>query len=164
MKYQGECRLLNVEFLELKGVLVQSIASLQDREVLFKYALDEYTTARRNYVVRAYIDALTRGGAGGTPKPIEMLSHDPLRYISDMLAWIHQAMATERELLQALLKLCNSDVLKENSISIQSQISEALCRPFKVRKMIFFDHMFCFSSKYRNFFIGYPELITLYFK
>uniref|UniRef100_A0AAF5Q2E1 Conserved oligomeric Golgi complex subunit 6 n=1 Tax=Wuchereria bancrofti TaxID=6293 RepID=A0AAF5Q2E1_WUCBA len=130
---QRECRLLNVEFLELKGVLVQSIASLQDREVLFNYALDEYTTARRNYLVRAYIDALTRGGAGGTPKPIELLSHDPLRYISDMLAWIHQAMATERELLQALLKLCNSDVLKEKSTGIQSQISEALCRPFKVR-------------------------------
>uniref|UniRef100_A0A183H966 Conserved oligomeric Golgi complex subunit 6 n=1 Tax=Onchocerca flexuosa TaxID=387005 RepID=A0A183H966_9BILA len=132
-QYLGECRLLNVEFLELKGVLVQSIAALQDREVLFKYALDEYTTARRNHVVRAYIDALTRGGAGGTPKPIELLSHDPLRYIGDMLAWIHQAMATERELLQALLKLCSANVLKENSIGIQSQISEALCRPFKVR-------------------------------
>lgn len=60
--FQGECRLLNVEFLELKGVLVQSVAALQDREVLFKYALDEYTTARRNHIVRAYIDALTRGG------------------------------------------------------------------------------------------------------
>lgn len=52
-----------MEFLELKGVLVQSIAALQDREVLFKYALDEYTMARRNHVVRAYIDALTRGGS-----------------------------------------------------------------------------------------------------
>lgn len=31
------------------------------------------------------------------------------RYIGDMLAWIHQAMATERELLQALLKLCSAD-------------------------------------------------------
>uniref|UniRef100_A0A158Q7F7 Conserved oligomeric Golgi complex subunit 6 n=1 Tax=Elaeophora elaphi TaxID=1147741 RepID=A0A158Q7F7_9BILA len=130
---QRECRLLNVEFLELKGVLVQSVAALQDREVLFKYALDEYTTARRNHVVRAYIDALTRGGAGGTPKPIELLSHDPLRYVGDMLAWIHQAMATERELLQALLKLCSPDALKENCVGIQSQISETLCRPFKVR-------------------------------
>ncbi|MCP9257000.1 Conserved oligomeric Golgi complex subunit 6 [Dirofilaria immitis] len=136
---QRECRLLNVEFLELKGILIQSIAALQEREVLFKYALDEYTMARKNHVVRAYIDALDTGnsnlgiGAGGMPRPIELLSHDSLRYIGDMLAWIHQAMATERELLQALLKLCSADVLKENSIGIQSQISEALCRPFKVR-------------------------------
>ncbi|VDN02965.1 unnamed protein product [Thelazia callipaeda] len=130
---QRECRVLNVEFLELKGVLMQSIAALQDREVLFKYALDEYVTARRNHLVRAYIDALTRGGVGGTPKPIELVSHDPLRYIGDMLAWIHQAMATEKELLQTLLKLCSADVLKENGVVVTSQISEALCRPFKIR-------------------------------
>ena len=74
-------------------------------------------------------------GMGGTPKPIEVLSHDPLRYIGDMLAWIHQAMATERELLQTLLKLCPPEVLKDNCSSVQSQISEALCRPFKVNSI-----------------------------
>uniref|UniRef100_A0A915AZF6 Conserved oligomeric Golgi complex subunit 6 n=4 Tax=Parascaris univalens TaxID=6257 RepID=A0A915AZF6_PARUN len=130
---QRECRLLNVDFLELKGVLVQSIAAMQDREVLFKYAIEEYTTARRNYIVRAYIDALTRGGGGGSPKPIELLSHDPLRYIGDMLAWIHQGMASERELLQTLLKLCRPEVLNEHCMAVLSHISEALCRPFKVR-------------------------------
>lgn len=41
---------------------MQSIAAMYDREVLFKYALDEYITARRNHIVRAYIDALVRGG------------------------------------------------------------------------------------------------------
>uniref|UniRef100_A0A0N5AFU7 Conserved oligomeric Golgi complex subunit 6 n=1 Tax=Syphacia muris TaxID=451379 RepID=A0A0N5AFU7_9BILA len=130
---QRECRLLNIDFLELKGVLVQSIAAMYDREVLFKYALDEYTTARRNHIVRAYIDALVRGGVGGTPKPIEVLSHDPLRYVGDMLAWIHQAMATESELLQTLLKFCPPEAMNDNCAPILSQISEALCRPFKVR-------------------------------
>ena len=28
--------------------------------------------------------------------------HDPLRYVSDMLAWVHQALASERELLASL--------------------------------------------------------------
>lgn len=45
-----------------------------------RYALDEFGTARRSAVVRGFIDALTRGGPGGTPRPIEMHSHDPLRY------------------------------------------------------------------------------------
>ncbi|VDK52718.1 unnamed protein product [Anisakis simplex] len=130
---QRECRLLNVEFLELKGVLVQSIAAMQDREVLFKYALEEYTTARRNHIVRTYIDALTRGGGGGSTKPIELLSHDPLRYIGDMLAWIHQGLASERELLETLLKLCRPEVLNAHITTVLGQISEALCRPFKVR-------------------------------
>ncbi|VDN52166.1 unnamed protein product [Dracunculus medinensis] len=130
---QRECRLLNMDFMEMKSVLLQSMATLQDRPVLFKYAIDEYATARRNHIVRLYIDALTRGGSSGVPKPIELLSHDSLRYIGDMLAWIHQSLATERELLQVLLKLCKAEVLEENSMSILSEISEAMCRPFKVR-------------------------------
>lgn len=47
-----------------------------------RYTLDEFGTARRSTVVRGFIDALTRGGPGGTPRPIEMHSHDPLRYSS----------------------------------------------------------------------------------
>ena len=46
-----------------------------------RYSLNEFTTARRTAVVRAFLDALTHGGPGGTPKPIEMHAHDPLRYI-----------------------------------------------------------------------------------
>lgn len=86
-------------------------------------------------MVRGFIDALTRGGpgGGGAPRPIEMHSHDPLRYggprigdsvgacdgllkglstdaqffiryVGDMLAWLHQATASEKEHLEALLK------------------------------------------------------------
>ena len=56
--------------------------------------------------MRSFIDALTRGGPGGTPRPIELHSHDPLRYVGDMLAWLHQASASEKEHLQTLLKKC----------------------------------------------------------
>lgn len=49
---------------------------------LVRYTLDEFGTARRCAVVRGFIDALTRGGPGGTPRPIEMHSHDPMRYMS----------------------------------------------------------------------------------
>jgi hypothetical protein len=58
-------------------------------------------------LVRAFIDALTQGGPGGTPKPIEMHAHDPKRYVGDMLAWLHQTMPNERENLLILLKGCD---------------------------------------------------------
>ena len=48
------------------------------------------------------MDALTRGGRGGLPRPIELHAHDPLRYVGDMLAWVHQAIAAEREFLEGL--------------------------------------------------------------
>lgn len=47
-------------------------------------------------------------GPGGTPRPIELHSHDPLRYVGDMLAWLHQAAATEKEHLLTVLKRCES--------------------------------------------------------
>ena len=69
--------------------------------------MDEYCNSRRNAVVKLFIDALTKGY--GNSKPIELNSHDPLRYIGDMLAWIHQATASEHEYLRSLLRKLPSD-------------------------------------------------------
>ncbi|GFT06074.1 conserved oligomeric Golgi complex subunit 6 [Nephila pilipes] len=130
---QSECRLLNVESPEINPLLNQAMESLQDRPVLFKYSLDEYANARRAAIVRAFIDSLTRGGVSGTPRPIEMHSHDPLRYVGDMLAWLHQATASEKEILEAVLKKCSNKEL-ENEIQVAlAHITEGLCRPLKVR-------------------------------
>lgn len=45
---------------------------------------------RHNAMFRRFISALTRGGPGGLPRPIEVHAHDPLRYVGDMLGWLHQ--------------------------------------------------------------------------
>lgn len=47
-------------------------------------------------------------------EPLEMHSHDPKRYIGDMLAWLHQAMPEERECLNSLLKCCDNNGKKIN--------------------------------------------------
>ncbi|CAD5235164.1 unnamed protein product [Bursaphelenchus xylophilus] len=128
---QRECRLLNVEFLELKPILHMALEALQPREKLFEVVLEEYSAARRSFIVRAYIDVMTKGK--GLSKPIENLSADPLRYASDMLAWIHQALEGEIELLQGLLKSCPPEVITPTSKKTLSNISEALCQPLKLR-------------------------------
>uniref|UniRef100_A0A8W7P5C6 Conserved oligomeric Golgi complex subunit 6 n=1 Tax=Anopheles coluzzii TaxID=1518534 RepID=A0A8W7P5C6_ANOCL len=97
---QSHCR--NVESNEMGVLIVEAMARLQERPVLFKYVVDEYSTARRSVVVRSFIDALTIGGPGGNPRPIEMLAHDPKRYIGDMFAYIHQILPPEKENLQML--------------------------------------------------------------
>ncbi|XP_078686583.1 conserved oligomeric Golgi complex subunit 6-like [Branchiostoma floridae x Branchiostoma belcheri] len=130
---QAECRLLTGDSLEVSPLLCQAMSALQDRPVLFRYSLDEYGTARRTAVVRGFIDALTRGGASGTPRPIEMHSHDPLRYVGDMLAWLHQATASEKEYLQAVLKMVPEDCVEEPMTEVLGHITEGVCRPFKVR-------------------------------
>ena len=80
------------------------LLSRPDRGVSYyvQYCMDEVEQARSKVVVRTFIDALTRGGPGGVPRPIEVHAHDPLRYVGDMLACIHQQAAGELELLTAL--------------------------------------------------------------
>uniref|UniRef100_A0A914YWK5 Conserved oligomeric Golgi complex subunit 6 n=1 Tax=Panagrolaimus superbus TaxID=310955 RepID=A0A914YWK5_9BILA len=130
---QRECRLLNAEFLELKPILYQSFEVLQCKENLFSAALDEYSNARRGYTVHAFIDALTKGNKSGTQRPIEQFSNESLRYINDMLAWIHQELEVERELLGTLLKKCKPETVHGLTKTILATISEGLCQPLKLR-------------------------------
>lgn len=66
------------------------------------YCKESLTAARRSLNVRRFILALTRGGPNGIPRPIEMHAHDPVRYCGDMLAWVHQAIATDSEFFRVL--------------------------------------------------------------
>jgi conserved oligomeric Golgi complex subunit 6 len=64
-------------------------------------ALSSLSKTRNATLRGAFLGALTRG----PPRPIELHAHDPLRYVGDMLAWVHQTIAAERELLEALFGL-----------------------------------------------------------
>ena len=50
----------------------------------------QVAAARHAALFQRFIAALTRGGPGGMPRPIEMHAHDPRRYLGDTLAWVHQ--------------------------------------------------------------------------
>lgn len=130
---ERECRLLNVEFLELKPVLYLSFEALQNREDLFYQALKEYANARRGYIVHAFIDVMTKGNKSGSQRPIEQLSADALRYINDMLSWIHQSLEIEKELLATLLKSCKTETISGINKKCLSTIAEGLCQPLKLR-------------------------------
>ena len=90
---QTTCRGLSHQSPDHPAMLSVAMRALKDRAVLFEFALTELGNARHSAVVRGFIDALTRGGPGGTPKPMELHAHDPIRYVSDMLAWVHQGAA-----------------------------------------------------------------------
>ncbi|KAF8939551.1 oligomeric Golgi complex subunit 6 [Dissophora ornata] len=102
---QSECRTMSRPdgMMEVREVTKKAIQALKQDDQYFKSILEELVHVRRNAILRAFIDALTRGGPGGTPRPIELHAHDPLRYIGDMLAWLHQTVASEREFLESLL-------------------------------------------------------------
>lgn len=122
---------------EIRSLICSAMTALHVRPVLFQYVLTEFATARRICVVRGFIQALTRGGPGGTPCPIELHSHDPLRYVGDMLAWVHQSLATEKELTTSLLRDLQDKLGNSTSTPIIQEtiasITEGVGRPLQVR-------------------------------
>lgn len=149
---QAECRRLgDTDNPEVDELLKTAVRCLKERPVLFKYCAEEVANLRHNALFRRFISALTRGGPGGLPRPIEVHAHDPLRYVGDMLGWLHQALASERELVVALLdpdsvadagptarRFSNSlenDARKTefDLTFVLDRIFEGVCRPFKVR-------------------------------
>ncbi|KAJ4829007.1 Golgi transport complex subunit 6 [Turnera subulata] len=149
---QAECRKLgDADNPEVGELLKTAVCCLKERPVLFKYCAEEVANMRHNALFRRFISALTRGGPGGLPRPIEVHAHDPLRYVGDMLGWLHQALASERELVLALLdpdavvdtgptanrfaqSLENGAGKTESDMTfVLDRIFEGVCRPFKVR-------------------------------
>lgn len=149
---QAECKKLgDSDNPEVGDLLKAAVRCLKERPVLFKYCAEEVSNMRHHALFRRFISALTRGGPGGLPRPIEVHAHDPLRYVGDMLGWLHQALASERELILALLdpdattdtgptarrfskSAENGSTKSEPDITfVLDRIFEGACRPFKIR-------------------------------
>ena len=124
---QNVCRTMSTELPETNHTLRSALKELQHRPILLQYCIDEYSIARRMALVRGFIDALTREGSSG--RPIELLSHDSVRYCSDMLGWLHQAIATENDHIASLL----AEQSGERGVAILSMVTEGACRPLHMR-------------------------------
>jgi hypothetical protein len=134
---RAECKLcLEKDCPEIPSLLRTAFHFLQDRPVLLAHCLEEIASQRQNALVRSFVMAVTQGGPSGTPRPIEMHAHDPQRYVSDMSAWIHQAVASEEELIRTLLsanKESTSQSNQENVLQVLNASLAGICHPFKMR-------------------------------
>ena len=107
---QKEFRSLNLEDPRISSSIRRALRVLAERPSLFHSCLDFFAEARDYILSDAFHYALTdavsgaNGPAAGdrSVKPIEFSAHDPLRYIGDMLAWVHSTTVSEREALESL--------------------------------------------------------------
>ncbi|KRZ15011.1 Conserved oligomeric Golgi complex subunit 6 [Trichinella zimbabwensis] len=129
---QTQCRRMTSETVSIGLTLCEAFMTMQKRCTIFEYSLEEFCSARRSFLIHIFIDSLSKG-SDSRIKPIESYSHDPLHYIGDMLALIHQATVNEKELLLSLLKLCDKSVLEKYIPLALSKITDGLSRPFKIR-------------------------------
>ncbi|KAG7088505.1 hypothetical protein E1B28_012492 [Marasmius oreades] len=88
--------------LEISPTMREAVTRLRKRPELLTEALSSLSQTRQSALQSHFLTALTRGGPSGLPRPIELHAHDPMRYVGDMLAWVHQSIAAEREFLESL--------------------------------------------------------------
>ncbi|KAI0929236.1 hypothetical protein AcW1_006229 [Taiwanofungus camphoratus] len=131
--------------LEVSSSMREAVRRLRQRPELLAEALTYLSQTRQSTLLAAFTDALTRGGPGGLPRPIELHAHDPLRYVGDMLAWVHQAIAAEREFLESLFGVRGDGRMVGSVRTFDSSAEEEwmgelmdaavgkLCMPLKVR-------------------------------
>ncbi|KAJ5482902.1 Conserved oligomeric Golgi complex subunit 6 [Penicillium diatomitis] len=108
---QKEFQSLNLEDPRINSSIRRALRVLAEKPSLFHSCLDYFAEAR-DYILSdsfhyALTDAMSGNAAVGTVadrsvKPIEFSAHDPLRYVGDMLAWVHSTTVSEREALEAL--------------------------------------------------------------
>jgi hypothetical protein len=99
------------EGMDVGANVRESVKRLETREDLLKPALKSLATSRSQQLSSSFQRALTIGGPAPTflPRPIELHAHDPIRYVGDMLAWVHQSVASEREFLTGLFSRLASE-------------------------------------------------------
>ena len=116
---QRELRTLDLENPQLSTSVRRALRVLAERPALFQSCIDFFAENREQVLSDAFYAALTGGSAqrnvGGPAlgKAIELSAHDPLRYVSDMLAWAHAATVGEREALQILF-ISDADEISKN--------------------------------------------------
>ncbi|ODH51372.1 hypothetical protein GX48_02428 [Paracoccidioides brasiliensis] len=103
---QKEFKSLNLEDPQISSSIRRALRVLAERPSLFHSCLNFFAEAREFILSDSFHIALTDVGPGQdgdrAAKPIEFSAHDPLRYVGDMLAWVHSAAVSEREALEAL--------------------------------------------------------------
>ena len=77
-----------------------AIRNLRALPMYFSQCQDLVINSRRGQLVQKFVVALTQGGTVG--QAIDLHMHDPVRYIGDMLAWMHQTVVSEQEFLEAI--------------------------------------------------------------
>ena len=113
---QRQFKTLDLEDPHISGSIRRALRVLAERPSLFQNCLDFFAEAREHTLSDAFRIALTEAvGAlegASSAKPIEFSTHDLLRYLGDMLAWVHSSSVSEKESLEGLFISDGAEIAK----------------------------------------------------
>ncbi|RKF61444.1 Conserved oligomeric Golgi complex subunit 6 [Erysiphe neolycopersici] len=123
---QLEFKYLNLENPQITSSIRRALRVLAERPSLFQRSLDYFAETRDSTLSDSFYSALSGSSLIGehrlsVVKPIELTAHDPLRYIGDMLAWIHSATVSEKEALEVLFVSDGAEIAKGIEVGRKSE-------------------------------------------
>lgn len=119
---QRDFKSLDLENPHMNTSIRKALRVLAERRSLFESCLDAFAEARQMTLTESFHAALSGSGQDRSgPKPIELGAHEPLRYIGDMLAWVHSATVSEREALQTLFIAEGTDMARGMQQGLESE-------------------------------------------
>ena len=126
-------------------MLQTAVRYLRKLPIYYSQCQDLIVNSRRTQLVQKFIVALTQGGSGSgssgrssVGRAIDLHAHDAVRYVGDMLAWMHQAVASEEEFLHAVFGENEKKQKKEESSESENQTEsgEAILQGFSIPELL----------------------------
>lgn len=141
---QREFKTLDLENPQISSAIRRALRVLAERPTLFQNCLDFFAEARETILSNNFYASLTGAPVDADHpvlgKAIELSAHDPLRYVSDMLAWAHSATVSEREALEVLFISEGDEIAKSIQAGIESEpwsrSEDGSLQPFDGRKAL----------------------------
>ncbi|KAL1621682.1 Golgi transport complex subunit 6 [Neofusicoccum ribis] len=121
---QREFKTLDLENPQISASIRRALRVLAERPTLFQSCLDFFAEAREHTLSDSFYNALTgasQSDMASSAKPIEFYAHDPLRYVGDMLAWVHSTTVSEREALEVLFISEGDEIAKSIQQGLESE-------------------------------------------
>ena len=84
---------------DISSFFIACVAAVQQRPAQWAKVMQEIARVRKTGILRRFYDALTKGTPVMGMKPIDANSHDSVRFFGDVLAWLHQTIAEEDDLM-----------------------------------------------------------------
>jgi hypothetical protein len=138
---QREFKTLDLENPQISASVRRSLRVLAERPTLFQSCLDSFAEARESILSDSFHSALTGSTSEAehiATKPIEFQAHDPLRYVGDMLAWVHSTTVSEREALENLFISDGEEIKRSIQEGLESEpwLRDENCDVFDGRKAL----------------------------
>ena len=100
---QSQASQLTVLPADSTAPVVSALALLRSMPVYYEHCLSEVSQAHRLAVIQRFMAALSRGE--GRARPIDVHAHDAVRYVSELLRWVEEAVRAEKEFIDQLMAM-----------------------------------------------------------